>query len=331
MASESKRSGRIPTLLKAAVSIGLVAFLLSRYDYKDILRQLTGLSPWGIALLIALYFITLLVSAYKWRVLYGYSGVLRLFETIFVSHFYATVLPGQLFGEASKVVYLAPEASAGVHPDQAETLTASVVVDKLTSLISLLIVGVTGLLLSSWARSISSLIALFGLVLLVLLFALFFLRFAWIDAWMDKLFTRLETRFARVGKWVVRLRSFLGAWKRYAMSPGKLVKSTILGVLYQAIIICINFIAASMLGIQVELWDWCWICALLSIVMLLPITLGGIGLREGGYVGALSLLGVPSETALAISLIIFALQLLGALLGGVMVLLRTTLLPRHYG
>lgn len=61
--------------------------------------------------------------------------------------------------------------------------------------------------------------------------------------------------------------------------------------------------------------------ASVSVLMLLPISVAGIGLREGGYVGLLALFGVSSDTSLALSFTFLGYALFGALLGGALELM----------
>jgi hypothetical protein len=72
------------------------------------------------------------------------------------------------------------------------------------------------------------------------------------------------------------------------------------------------------LGVRIHFADWCWLFGLISIATMLPFTIGGIGLREGSFVGALALFGVAAEQALALSLAVFGLLLAGAMVGAVL-------------
>ena len=56
--------------------------------------------------------------------------------------------------------------------------------------------------------------------------------------------------------------------------------------------------------------------ALAGVVAVLPISIVGLGPREATYVDLFSFAGFPSEGALALSLLSFALGLIPALLGG---------------
>ena len=55
------------------------------------------------------------------------------------------------------------------------------------------------------------------------------------------------------------------------------------------------------MGIVINFVDWCWIVAILSLALFLPISIGGIGVREASLVGTLGLFGVTTERALAFS------------------------------
>jgi uncharacterized membrane protein YbhN (UPF0104 family) len=80
-------------------------------------------------------------------------------------------------------------------------------------------------------------------------------------------------------------------------------------------------ILAKAIGINISYYDWCWVFGVISIVVLLPVTIGGVGLREGGFVLLLGYFGVQNDKALALSLSIFGLQITGALIGGAIDLL----------
>ena len=95
-----------------------------------------------------------------------------------------------------------------------------------------------------------------------------------------------------------------------------MVASVLLGIVYQLLCITVILIVAPAFGIDVPLVEWLWIFALVATAALLPLSIAGLGIREGAFVAVLGLLQVPSASALALSLTIFATQLATALLGG---------------
>jgi hypothetical protein len=69
-------------------------------------------------------------------------------------------------------------------------------------------------------------------------------------------------------------------------------------------------------GINLPLIEFAAIILVLNFLISLPISINGVGVREAGYVGLLSLLGVPSATAFLFALCEFGISLFGIILGG---------------
>lgn len=65
---------------------------------------------------------------------------------------------------------------------------------------------------------------------------------------------------------------------------------------------------AAEVGIELKMADWLWIFAVVSLAVLLPLSIGGIGIREGAFVGGLGYLNFSGKLALALSLAIFTLR-----------------------
>ena len=97
-----------------------------------------------------------------------------------------------------------------------------------------------------------------------------------------------------------------------------MLASVLLGACFQLIAVWINYQIGRELGLQIAISDWCWIFAVVSIVTALPFTIGGLGLREGSFVGSLALLGIAPEKAMGLSFAVFSLLLAGAAIGGVL-------------
>jgi uncharacterized membrane protein YbhN (UPF0104 family) len=72
------------------------------------------------------------------------------------------------------------------------------------------------------------------------------------------------------------------------------------------------------LSIEVSFVQLMWVVPVVSLLQSLPISIAGIGVREGAYVYLLQLQGVPGESALALSLTVFGIQVLIALAGGLL-------------
>jgi glycosyltransferase 2 family protein len=79
-----------------------------------------------------------------------------------------------------------------------------------------------------------------------------------------------------------------------------------------------NYLFCIAPGISIGYIQLLWVVAAVSLVQSLPISIAGVGVREGAYVYLLGLQGVAEPIALALSLLIFGTQILLALMGGLL-------------
>ena len=97
----------------------------------------------------------------------------------------------------------------------------------------------------------------------------------------------------------------------------------LLAVVFQLLTVSVNLLVADLFGINVSYLQLLWVVAIVSLAQSLPISIAGLGVREGVYVYLLHQLGVSTSMALALSLVIFAMQVAMALTGGALRLART--------
>ncbi len=118
----------------------------------------------------------------------------------------------------------------------------------------------------------------------------------------------LGTRYPRLTRWSDRLQAPDLAKAAYDQRA-RLGRATVVGLLVALSDIAFAVVAAAALGIDVS---WVFIAMAWSIVLLvimLPISVGGLGPREGMFVVLFAAKGEPQEEALALGLLIFALSL----------------------
>lgn len=110
-----------------------------------------------------------------------------------------------------------------------------------------------------------------------------------------------------------RLRSLADAFASFPAATR--VRAFLYSLLFQTLCVLALFFLGQAFGAGVSLPDWGWVFALASVVLLLPINIGGIGLREGTLIGALGLIGVSASTSLPIGVALTLLTSIGALAG----------------
>lgn len=297
--------------LKLAFSIGLLAWLLLRSDLGQVVASIQRLSAGTIATVLAIVAIEMGVAALKWWLFVPGERLLRILQLTLIGVFYGIVLPGQVAGEAVKAYRL------GAGQANAEQVAASVVVDKVNGLIGLLLLGIAGAFLSQRDFPHSLLVS-FSAALAVGVAGLYAIRLPLFQRSVEALNRRVGARWHAWTPIATRLELFFAAWTRYAGRPGLMLASIGLGMVFQLLAITVMQILAPTFGIELAFVEWMWIFAIVSMAVLLPLSVGGLGVREGAFVAVLGLMKVPSSSALALSLTIFATQLATALVGGLL-------------
>jgi uncharacterized protein (TIRG00374 family) len=122
----------------------------------------------------------------------------------------------------------------------------------------------------------------------------------------------------------VRFRRRLGQWRQALRSvrsrPRILFAGWTLGVLVQFAFLLLTVKLAVYCGLILPLRDWLFAWPLAKLAALLPLTQGGIGIREAALVGLLRPFGASASLVLATGLIWEAVTISGGLLFGALAL-----------
>ena len=289
----SKLKSILGLTLKVGISAALLALVLSRVDLGEAIAAAAGLTPAAGVLATVVYFAAHAVNAAKLRVLLPGLSLWQAWRFTMIAVLFGTALPGQLAGDAVKAFRLARAA-----PDVGEVTAAvaAVAVDKIVGMFALLLLTALGLGLNAAIFGQPVVIAA-GVVTVLIPAALAVLLSAPLPAWL--------------GKWGQEF----AAWRTVALTRGALLRSLALGIVFQMLSIAAFVILGRALGINLSITAWAVIVGLISVVLLVPVTVAGLGLREGSLVAVLAMLGEGTGPALALSFSLLALNLLGAGVG----------------
>lgn len=304
-----------PVRLKALLSALLVALLLWRVDVAEVGRVLAMASPGLMGLAGLLFFLMHVLNALKLRVLLPELRAGRLLAYTLVAQLYALVLPGQLAGEAVKAYRLSRDEGQGQGEVGGGRIVSAVAFDKATGIAGLLLLTGGGLALQS-ARFGDGLLVAVGLVLAGLIAATLLL------AWAPARILLLALLGLRAGPkreaWLLGpLRRFLEAWRDQTRRPGRALLSVAGGIAVQVAAVAGSQALGLAVGIDQPFSVWSAVIGLMSVIVLMPVTVAGIGLREASLVGLLDLVGVPHAQSLALGFGILTFQVMVALLGAV--------------
>ncbi len=302
--------------LKVTVSLGLIGYLLSRVGTDKLVEVMSSASANYLYLLVALllYFGAIAVGSVKWQILLKAQGIGvplgSLLSFTFVGLFFGNFLPTNVGGDLVRGYDLARHTLL-----PAET-AISVLVDRMLGLIAFVFVAAVMALLVVYSEGQAALweVAVVSALVLSALCALFALMLS------GRLRAQIRRLFgipflSRLAPLYDRLSEALSAYRR---SYAALGVCFCISVLVLTIGSVVNYLISLALGGGISLLHIFLFTPLITFVLLMPISLGGIGLNQSAYVFFFNLVGIPEQKSLAISLIMQAIIIISSLPGGLL-------------
>jgi uncharacterized membrane protein YbhN (UPF0104 family) len=128
--------------------------------------------------------------------------------------------------------------------------------------------------------------------------------------------------FHMAGRFGEKFRKLYASCHAYRQERGLLIKVALLAVISHTGAILMVYVLSLALGFRVGVLYFFLLVPLITVVTMLPVSLGGVGVQEGTFVYFFSLVGVPLSGALALSLLLRAISIVASLPGGFLSLSR---------
>ena len=302
-------------LLKLLVSAGLIVYFLSTMHLERLLHTFTSARFSYIAVALGVYLIAQGVSAVRWATLARPLGIKTPFKDLIqyylIGMFFNLFAPSTVGGDVSRVYYLVKDedAQAKGRPVTTVHATMSVLMDRAIGMVVLVWLGAAGLLLfpgyavPQTVRSVT-----FALAAGLLLGALLVPVLRWLLP---------EDGHQLTVKLRLALRSYRQHWRALLAAAG-------LSLAVHLIQAWMHTVMGRALGLDVPFSFSLIVYPLVGTFAAIPITLNGLGLREGGYIFLLAVIGIGSEQGIAFGILLFLIVALDSLIGGLLFLFQRT-------
>jgi len=306
---------KIAILLKVVVSLGLIMFLISQVDFKEIVSILKNVDIAMLTYALILLIIQVFIATTRWQLVLkcqkielDYKKTLQIFWS---GLFFNQAMPSSVGGDVIRGYYLKKQ---GMTLGRA---TLGVLIDRLFGIVGLVLLVLASLPLLF--ELVNDPIARTGILFIAfgILFALIFIFF------IDKLpvdFSHLK---------IIRGFYYLSQGGRHCISArynGLII--LVISILIHLISVVAVITIATGLGINIEWSGFLLMIPLVTLIMVVPISIAGWGVREGVMVVGFGYLGVVSEAALALSILYGLSILLVALPGGIVWMLKHEHIPK---
>lgn len=297
MMHSTGRRSRAP-VARIVLSFALLAVVFNRIDWTRAWDILSGARLELILLTILIGWLGRGFAALRWYILVrgmsrqvSYASLLRL---TFIGMFFQFLPAGSIAVEASRIYGMSRATS-----DLAASF-ASVFVERIFGLGALIIVALVGLAIAPpGVPPVLGQFAWMGFVFVVIV------SMAAMSAVIRGILERLLSAM-RLGAANQRLARVFECLDELKSRPDMLLLSVVVALLNTTFRILPAFLLALALGIDVSLAQLFVIVPIIVLAAQIPISAGGLGVREVGFVALLSLIGVPASEAVVLSLLLVA-------------------------
>ncbi len=303
--SEGQSRRRWMFWLRLTAGIALVAFLAARTDWRPVATALSKMrgEHWLAAL--AIYLASQVASAWRWGVLarpLGFDFPQRHFTQLyFEGMFFSLCLPSSIGGDVVKAYRLAPDLNGRV------LAACTVLADRATGVVALLVIGLTALAARTYELSMLPAlgvgVAVLGAALVSVSFGLAILNW----------FVR---RLPENG----RLAALFAKLVPYHQRPEVFRRAIGWGLLVQLCNVLVVVELGRAMSLDVPLVAYFIAVPVVAMLTLLPVSVSGVGVREGGLAWMLAAYGVAPAIGITLGVLWFFVTVVAGLVGGIVYL-----------
>lgn len=288
------------TLFRLVVTTSLMGWIGWKTDWPAVHRAFVNLDVWCWLGAVGVLLIAQTVSAVRWRIFARQLGlersVIQLTRYYLIGMYFNLLLPTSVGGDVVRIWYLDGNSGRKLRA------AAATMLDRINGLIVLVVLASTAVLFApagtpTWVPLSVFAIAGAGVFVVAALVA-----------------------FVRWGRLNEHRRQQLSIMWEVIRHPRSLMWTTILSLLVQIASAAIVWLIGRGLGLDIPVGYYAVFVPMVSLLTLLPISVNGMGLREGGTALFLAPLGIAATSAYTLAFLWFAAQIAVSVVGGVVYL-----------
>jgi len=299
----------IKFFIKLFISLAILLVLIYATDLETLKNSFYSISFDAVIYAFCLILLIRFIMALRWKVLLGFyqinASLIKLFEIIFVSNAVGHLLPSGIGTDIIRVYELSKDKG------NSEKILASVFLDRVFGLVSMILVA----LFAAWYARFSAQMdltipLLISLATLLLPIAFFVIRFVLLrNVELNTNSNHNNGNHKLLNKLVNFYNRFISALHQTDIPTYGFFVLMLLSVLVQ-LVRCLIFVFIFIgLGSDIAIIHYFVFIPIVFILMLIPISIGGLGVRESALYAFFAPFGLSVATCTVAGLVFHALQL----------------------
>ncbi len=306
----------LSVLLRVSISIILLALLfkLNKIDIRDLANDIRGVNKLLLGAGFAVFFLGYLLGFLRWRMLLLVAciqiSLKKLISSFSGGIFFSIFLPSTIGGDVVRTADLAE------HTRKAKEVIATVFLDRLSGYIGLVFVVLPAILLGRDLVRDKVVFSSVTVIVLLLVFILLVLFNSFIYSRITRFLTTPGAE--RIKEMIKDMHREIHVFRhRRKIIIYNLLLSFLIQIIMPVSIYCIGL----SLGVKINFIYFLIFLPIIGAITLLPIAIGGLGLRESLFVVYFAKAGVVKQLALAMSLLSFSFIVIYGAIGGLVYVL----------
>jgi len=302
-------------LLRIGISILLLVFIFRQIDEKALLAIIKHVNKPLLIFSFLIFGISYLLAFWRWRMLLEAVNIKVALKRVFISFsggiFFNVFLPSTIGGDFVRTLDLC------AHTGKPRQIIATVFLDRLSGYVGLVFISLASVFFG-WNiirdKSVFVSIFIITLILIAILLVLF-------NSWI---FSRLNA-FLNSPLSGNRIKELLGDLQEeihhFKNKKKVIMKNLILSLFIQFISPLTFYLIALSIGVKINIAYFFIFLPIIGAITLLPVSIGGLGLRDASTIILFAKAGVAKDLAFAMSLLSFVFIIIYAGLGGLVYVL----------
>jgi len=270
----------IKTLIKIAITIWSIYYVWSHIDSSRLIETLQIVNVWWLLGAFVVFNLSKISSAIRLNYYFRAIGISldewSNLKLYYIGMFYNLFLPGGIGGDGYKAYLLEKRYQVGY-----KKLISSLLLDRISGMVALLLLGGVLFFFGSFSDIFDKLSPLIALGMLLLFPLNYILTQKFFDEFISVFYPTTIYAF------IVQLLQIVSA----------------------------IFIVLSLPIESIYLIDYLLLFLISSIVAVLPISIGGVGVRELTFLYGFTIIGADTTTAVTFSLLFFVITAISSLIG----------------
>lgn len=313
--ADSRRGLNLRGLAQVIIGIGALALVVMRSDAHGLMEALRNTRVAYLPLAVAASFAVTWLMAYRWRAILAarhfHLSTRRLFVYYLIGIFFTSFVPGGgVSGDVARLIYVDREVR-----DKAKVLS-TLVYERLIGVFTLLLIGLAATLMTRASRQTDPMIYSSEAILALAFILIATLMSESVSSRLARIIRAIgrRTRTVRLAEAAARTLESISELRR---DGALLFRTAMISVLIRIVWSLGCYVVAWAMGLPIGLLTLFAFISVVDLVRLLPISVGGLGVREWAIIVLFSTLGITREQALTFSILAFTPVYLNAIAGGI--------------